>query len=756
MKALSLVVLVFLVLTIARGAGAQVESPGNLAANSGTGDPVLRVGSWDLERIWTTMLAGDRPRESLNLPVNTRSRSGLAYIKDPIGITASVNFLDLKKAVGANSAYTTDDPSLKVIVKTGTMTLDDGLSQRGISVQCNFDFTLASGEIVSPKHAYWNTRLFTIKDFLGTRFKENEFACGGPLEPSLKPGQDFTLNFKLVFTGFRGGPVEYTYHFLYQWAGWKNRSTPPPMGPAGWNSSAGTAAQQGGSFSGSGSSAPAGQRQLARPQKTVFGVGEGISVDYYNAQGRGWDWIVITQPSRRAQATGEHGAVTPAHSLRFNPNDNSTRELAGTANFPPLPEGEYEVHYISWDGGNNRSIHSVPFKVGKAPEPPAQSPPSAGPPATGGPPSPADTSFSGDLSGIWRNPGGNAVYRFRQIGNKLHWGVDAVPVGSFANVFQGEVKGRSIEGSWTDLPGSPYLGGGRLFLRIESECRVVKTSEVNHYAAQVWVRRDSLCDVVGLQQQSAASAKTQTMPKVEEIPGETAPDHANRPEPAIRVTGDPSGVFSDPKAAGTASQRTANKPVVEEIPDDTEPERISPASKTSPPAATAAGSNPTSTRTVPQQQPSANTGNTSKPKGSDGGFWGRLGTAINQAATANQRPQAPPTQTGQGGAAIDPTNCRGGVWALGPSRPSQWRLGTPGEGIRIAFSTPIGKRSILRVFRAGTSQQETWGHNPDHPNFCGLSWSIYPSTEGYFDFYLYETETSTTPVAGPYRVLVYR
>ena len=100
-----------------------------------------------------------------------------------------------------------------------------------------------------------------------------------------------------------------------------------------------------------------------------------------------------------------------------------------------------------------------------------------------------------DLSGFWRNPGGSATYRFRQIGNKLHWIVDAVPVGSFANIFEGDISGASIEGSWIDLPGSPFLGGGKLSLKIESDCKVVKTGEGSRYGAEVWVRKDSSCDV---------------------------------------------------------------------------------------------------------------------------------------------------------------------------------------------------------------------------------------------------------------------
>ena len=66
-----------------------------------------------------------------------------------------------------------------------------------------------------------------------------------------------------------------------------------------------------------------------------------------------------------------------------------------------------------------------------------------------------------DLSGLWLDDtGGGGVYRLRQVGNKVYWGIDATSKGSFANVFVGEIAGNTINGSWIDLPGSPSLGGG--------------------------------------------------------------------------------------------------------------------------------------------------------------------------------------------------------------------------------------------------------------------------------------------------------
>jgi hypothetical protein len=96
-----------------------------------------------------------------------------------------------------------------------------------------------------------------------------------------------------------------------------------------------------------------------------------------------------------------------------------------------------------------------------------------------------------DLTGLWQNPGGSAIYRVRQMGNAVYWSVDGTAAGSYANVFVGEISGTTLTGTWVDLPGSPSLGGGTLTLQIQSNDYFIKVGESNLYAAQEWVRQGS-------------------------------------------------------------------------------------------------------------------------------------------------------------------------------------------------------------------------------------------------------------------------
>jgi hypothetical protein len=537
-----------------------------------------------------------------------------------------------------------------------------------------------------------------------------------------------------------------------------------------------------------------------RPVKAVFGPNERIDVEYSNPKASGWDWVVIVQPSKLILASGPHSSVGPAYAIQFDPNNNSLRDVRSTNSFPPLPEGQYEVRYISWDGGNNLPKVSAPFTVGISappPQPPVVTPPPNITPSpakdlTGlwrnpgnnevyrlrqigmrlywgvdavsarsfaniyygdivgntvdgiwidlpGSPyvgdgkiflriesecrlvktaqvnhyaaetwvkkdSPCDQQVAGTppatlagwLSGLWRNPGGEAVYRFRQVGNKLHWGVDAVPIKSFANTFEGEISGSTIEGSWLDLPGSPSLGGGRLSLKIESACRIVKTAEVNQYGAQVWVRKDSLCDVTGLQQKTAQNPAT-TKPRVEEIP-----DAASVNQPTGRASNTGNNQTPKPRVeeipdGKTVSKVTGNpqkpKPKVEEIPDD----EITVAKNDD---NVFINETPKmEERTAPaRQQPQPKPQKTPAPKKEGPGFWEKLGTAINTAVTQQQQQPPPAGGTTQQPQRQPDGSCRGGSYWLGTPTTAKT------SGFQIPWSSPIGAdRHHFRVYRAGTT-----------------------------------------------------
>ena len=554
---------------------------------------------------------------------------------------------------------------------------------------------------------------------------------------------------------------------------------------------------------------------FVKPQKDVFAVGETITIDYSDDKGTGWDWVVIVQPGKEKVATGNFSAINPSYGLNLDPATNEMKEQRGRASFPDLPEGDYEAHYISWAGarnhraaGNNDLTAVASFKVRNAP------PPAANPGLTTNPPT---ANPAKDLTGLWRNPGGSAVYRFRQIGNKLHWGIDAVPVGSFANVFEGDISSAKIEGSWIDLPGSPFIGGGKLSLKIESECKIVKTGEVNHYGAEIWVKQNSQCDVAAqAQRTSEVGAKPTTTktspatqakakPKVEEIPENVTPPQ--KPQSGSRTTqtasnttqnktSKPPVVEEIPEnnstkiAAGKPPIKTTTKPpVVEVIPEDnstkvaaskppikttTKPPVVeaipedntkiasnrsrakSPAVKEIPKTIT---SNPSSSTSKPNN-PAKEEPKKEKPKKekkpkdpNQPDIWTRLGRAVRQGIEqqptqqqpTNQQPAQQPTQQPNG-------QCRGGSYWLGTPTPNSWRLGTPGAGVQIPWSTPLGVTGAkIFIFHAGTNNRLTDSALPENANACGLSWSIYPNAAGYFDAYMFQ---GTTPVAGPVRFVV--
>jgi len=106
--------------------------------------------------------------------------------------------------------------------------------------------------------------------------------------------------------------------------------------------------------------------------------------------------------------------------------------------------------------------------------------------------------------------------------------------------------------------------------------------------------------------------------------------------------------------------------------------------------------------------------------------------------------------------------CRGGAYSLGTPTPDTWRLGTPGVGVVIPWSTPFGVNIAahsIQVFRAGTSERiGDYNHLPDsqetRTNACGNSYSFYMPFAGAFDAYLYDNDQSTSPVAGPVRFTV--
>ena len=96
----------------------------------------------------------------------------------------------------------------------------------------------------------------------------------------------------------------------------------------------------------------------------------------------------------------------------------------------------------------------------------------------------------------------------------------------------------------------------------------------------------------------------------------------------------------------------------------------------------------------------------------------------------------------------------GGSFALGEPTPDPWRVGTPGLGVRIPWSTPLGATGYkIFIFVAGTNQRVADSALPENRNACGMSYSFYPNVAGYYDAYLYQGNTGPV-VAGPVRFRV--
>ena len=451
--------------------------------------------------------------------------------------------------------------------------------------------------------------------------------------------------------------------------------------------------------------AAAEQGPFVKPKKDVFAVGEDIVLDYGYAKSTGWDWVVIAEPGNEKNAKGSHSGINDDFSKKLEPSDNSIKDRRGTINFPRLPEGKYVAKYISWPDGH-AVLTATEITVGKASSPP-----------------PLGGSTSGNLTGLWRNPGSAGVYRVRQIASKLVWGLDAIAMGSYANMFQGQISGDNIDGVWEDLPGSPTIGGGRMLLKIESECRFVRVSSVNRYGADVWVKKDSICDVVGLTQRAGTGA-------VATKPGTTST--TNKPKPRVEEI---------PDEAAVATNKPKAKPKVEEIPDDEI--RVNKSDD-----GVFVEEKPAKETTPAKTQPQPNPKSTPKPKSAGPSIWEKLGTAINQAVT--QQPQQP-----TGGDEAQSRGCAAGSFSLGTPTPDIWTLNTPGAGVRVAWSAPQGFRgTFLRVFRAGTAQELTSGYLPESPGYCGLSYSIYPNSVGDFEIWMYRSAQETVAVAGPARFRV--
>ena len=624
----NLAVAVFLGALVICGMQSQAAAQENLGENKGTGDPTLRVGSWDLIKIENTAYGFGIPRQTKVLPVYTRERKGIVWGYGTRRITADLVFKNLKETVTQNNAGVSDF-GLKVFVNasvTGEGKNSGNAERDFVTMKCTFDFT-------SPSEQAHLTHDYSYRQYLiyaGSYYpvtpspfwfsKKGEFECGADdMRQRFKPGEDFTLNYRLLATDDYFGSsydVDVTYHFYYRWAGWRDpgssvSGSTSSLGDVGvgsldrdgqyrwaqrqeastlesrlilnaarlfgspsvpseklssafadisviiadrassanfssddkdatstnWSTHQNRAARQDpkvslenlqqrlsaafkylsrslqDSFFADVSVAMAKAEvaeqanQVAaqgstsgltiKTKKPVFAPNERIEVEYANSAANERDWIALAHPGEGPQGRGLEDRWVYVG-----------KELSGIKTFNGIAEGPYDALYVSWESGNNRILARVPFTVGTAPPPPStarptspSTPPSTArptTPSTGGPPPTTGqppATVSSDLSGFWvDDTGGGAVYRVRQLGNKVYWSMDATAKGEYVNVFHGVITGNMIDGEWLDMPGSPLrpaLVAATLGLRIESNDRLVKVRSGNHYPAQVWTRQSA-------------------------------------------------------------------------------------------------------------------------------------------------------------------------------------------------------------------------------------------------------------------------
>ena len=94
-----------------------------------------------------------------------------------------------------------------------------------------------------------------------------------------------------------------------------------------------------------------------------------------------------------------------------------------------------------------------------------------------------------DLTGKWDANDGGAYY-LRQIGNQLHWYGERFPTHTrWSNVFQGNINGNRIEGSWADVPKGHASGSGTLKLEIRENGNVlVALQKTGGFGGSRWTR----------------------------------------------------------------------------------------------------------------------------------------------------------------------------------------------------------------------------------------------------------------------------
>jgi hypothetical protein len=83
-----------------------------------------------------------------------------------------------------------------------------------------------------------------------------------------------------------------------------------------------------------------------------------------------------------------------------------------------------------------------------------------------------------DLTGVWKETGGEGRYYLRQIGTDLYWaGLSPDEGKTWTNVFSGKITGDTIFGNWADVPRGVIQNTGILVIKITDDGNKLSITE---------------------------------------------------------------------------------------------------------------------------------------------------------------------------------------------------------------------------------------------------------------------------------------
>lgn len=139
-----------------------------------------------------------------------------------------------------------------------------------------------------------------------------------------------------------------------------------------------------------------------------------------------------------------------------------------TWNLTPFAGQTAQIRIVDEASGGWGHINVDDFKFTSVDQPPAQA-------------------FT-NLTGVWGcNDGG--TYYIRQVGNEVWWYGQSSNNGStWANVFNGQIRGSQIVGRWADVPKGRIVNAGTMTLEILDNNQLRSVHKTGGFGGSVWTR----------------------------------------------------------------------------------------------------------------------------------------------------------------------------------------------------------------------------------------------------------------------------